>query len=485
VDEKRFTLANSNLKPSDSTFLRIYNVTRNKDYNIAGITTDTQYVSLASDTSNQSIGLASSDVVVTDYKYASEETEYSPIIINNFVVPQDTTSIHIPANDVTSLFLPGAIVRLTPSDGAMDNYFIVTNSVYDGEDTDIGFSVPVPEDIINPSIYVSDSSVGFNLVGDCTNITSGSNLVIFPDLNVPYLFRPYSLIKVASDIYGVTGAIYSEGSTQVTLTSKATKDYTSTPVWLSNTPVPVEGLTTINPFYPVITEPAQPGMYLNYGGGTAAGANMIINMIKGLFDGIGAFDTVKNSRAQQGQMIVPSTIQRFEAAPPREFSFAWNIFPRNKEEALEVADIIHTLRIYSLPGHFKNAASSSEELTSTGKKLGKDIVENISNLEFSKGIEDALLTLSSLGEIVTLPHVFFLDIMNLESDSPFAKVLIFKPCFLTDLSVTYGGNDEYIHYADGTPVEMTLNVSFKEMIDLRREDFLIEQTEKSTKNTAY
>lgn len=221
------------------------------------------------------------------------------------------------------------------------------------------------------------------------------------------------------------------------------------------------------------------------GGGTAAGSNMIINMLKGLFDGIGAFDTVKNSRAQQGQMIVPSTIQRFEAAPPREFSFSWNIFPRNKEEALEVADIIHTLRIYSLPGHFKNATSSSEELSSTGKKLGDEIIENISNLEFSKGIEDALLTLSSLGEIVTLPHIFFLDIMNLESDSPFAKVLIFKPCFLTDLSVTYGGNDEYIHYADGTPVEMTLNVSFKEMIDLRREDFLIEQTEKSTKNTAY
>ena len=265
-----FSLQNSNLKPSDATFLKVFNVNRSRDYNLDGIATDDNTLVLAKDSTNLAIGLADTDIVTSAYKFASEETEYSPIVINNYVIYEDTTGFQLPMMDATALFPAGSIVRLTPSDVAQNYYYVITSSCYDGEDTDISFDTTVPEDIVNPYILVTDSDVNFFAVGDCTNVTSGSNIVSLPSVNIPNQFREGSLLRLGAEIYEVSGAVYENGATRVTLSSGVFKDYTSATLYLSETPVYPEGATTIIPATPAITEPAQPLMLLNYWAGTAA-----------------------------------------------------------------------------------------------------------------------------------------------------------------------------------------------------------------------
>ena len=46
----------------------------------------------------------------------------------------------------------------------------------------------------------------------------------------------------------------------------------------------------------------------------------------------------------------------------------------------------------------------------------------------------------------------------------------FKTCALTNMSVNYTGSGTYATYDDGTPVHMKLDLSFKELNPIYRED---------------
>lgn len=47
----------------------------------------------------------------------------------------------------------------------------------------------------------------------------------------------------------------------------------------------------------------------------------------------------------------------------------------------------------------------------------------------------------------------------------------FKPCALTDMQISYTGSGTYATYQDGTPVHIQMNLTFKELNPIYREDY--------------
>lgn len=265
-----FALADYALDVRQVEILRVYNDTRNKDYDLTDLAPLEHSFKLDANPTNIAIGLVASDTVTINYKFASETLEYFPVVFNNYSVLQDSSTMYLQAVDARSLFIEGSAVRLVASNASKSYAFLVKDVIFDGEDTAINFCSRVPEDIVNPSITVSDSSVAFNPIGSSVQaLVAGSNSIQFPGLNRPDMFRPFSIIKVAgSEAYGVSGATVEDGATVVSLSSSLATDWTAASILdsieLSDCPVYDEGSIAITASKPVITTPEQPGLMVSY-----------------------------------------------------------------------------------------------------------------------------------------------------------------------------------------------------------------------------
>ena len=74
-----------------------------------------------------------------------------------------------------------------------------------------------------------------------------------------------------------------------------------------------------------------------------------------------------------------------------------------------------------------------------------------------------------LGTFLKSPDVFSLRYLHNGQDHPFLNS--FKLCALTGLSVNYTNAGTYASYSDGTPVNIRLNMSFKELNPVYAEDY--------------
>ena len=70
-------------------------------------------------------------------------------------------------------------------------------------------------------------------------------------------------------------------------------------------------------------------------------------------------------------------------------------------------------------------------------------------------------TVGSGSWFLKTPNIFKLRYRSGRKNHPFLNK--FKQCFLTDMQTTYTGEGVYSTYEDGTPVSMTLDLSFKEL----------------------
>ena len=158
-----FKIPNAFLADDSSVAVqRIYNETKAKDYNVAGYTRQGQVVSLIKDSTNTSFVTSATDTVLMDYKFSNDGVvEYTPVETIKFTVLEGTNYAVFGNLDCTGLFTTGKIVRLTNVDTAGDFFFVDASSVYDGYDTLVYFTGTAPQDIVNPYIYITDSSVGF------------------------------------------------------------------------------------------------------------------------------------------------------------------------------------------------------------------------------------------------------------------------------------------------------------------------------------
>ena len=128
-----------------------------------------------------------------------------------------------------------------------------------------------------------------------------------------------------------------------------------------------------------------------------------------------------------GQVVNQNLEMVFNGVTIRSFNFGFDLTPRSKSEAGIVKSIIKTLKVHS------------------AAKLNND----------------------GMG-FLNAPDIFRIGYYKGGSPHPFLNR--FKTCALTNMSTNYTGSGTYATYEDGTPVHMKLDISFKELNPIYRED---------------
>jgi hypothetical protein len=142
----------------------------------------------------------------------------------------------------------------------------------------------------------------------------------------------------------------------------------------------------------------------------------------------------QNLSRETGSVFNSNTELLFNGiAPPRAFSFSFDLVPRSEPESKVIKDIIL----------FFKKESAAQKGAETGGAAG--------------------LFLKS-------PSVFKLQYMSGGKSHPFLHQ--FKICALTSMSVNYTGSGTYATYSDATPVHMQMALSFNELTPIYREDYV-------------
>ena len=127
---------------------------------------------------------------------------------------------------------------------------------------------------------------------------------------------------------------------------------------------------------------------------------------------------------ENGEIFNPNMELLFNGPTLRNFKFSYKMMPRNEKEAEQVRLIIRSLK--------SNMAVKTKASSGQGGSF-----------------------------FLKTPNVFNLRYRTGNSDHPFLHR--FKQCFLTDISVNYTGEASHMTYADGTPVSMVMDLTFKEL----------------------
>lgn len=169
--------------------------------------------------------------------------------------------------------------------------------------------------------------------------------------------------------------------------------------------------------------------------------------------------TEQFTQGLSGQILNPFIEQVFKGVEPREFSFNWNLVPRNVEEQIEIQQLILTLRKFALPDYSKDIAGDNSGA------LNQLFTETFNNT--TGNVTDRWLT---------VPDIFTLKFYHY-SGTEIQYLQKFKPAVCTAISVNYTGDNAWIYHQttdDGTashaPVAYKLSLTFKETEILSRRD---------------
>ena len=132
---------------------------------------------------------------------------------------------------------------------------------------------------------------------------------------------------------------------------------------------------------------------------------------------------------QQGQIFNPNMELLFNGVTLRTFRFSFKMTPRDDKESEQIKYIIRSLK--------RNMAAKSG---GEGKNT-----------------------------FLNAPNIFELRYRSGNGDHKFLHK--FKPCALTDMAVNYTGENVYATYGDGTPVSMTMDLTFKELVPIYESDY--------------
>lgn len=128
---------------------------------------------------------------------------------------------------------------------------------------------------------------------------------------------------------------------------------------------------------------------------------------------------------ENGTILNPNMELLFNGVTLRTFRFSFKMTPRDDKESEQIKYIIRSLK--------RNMAAKSGET------------------------------------FLTSPNIFELRYRSGNGDHKFLHK--FKPCALTDMAVNYTGENVYATYGDGTPISMTMDLTFKELVPIYESDY--------------
>jgi len=128
---------------------------------------------------------------------------------------------------------------------------------------------------------------------------------------------------------------------------------------------------------------------------------------------------------ESGQIINPNLELLFSGVTLRTFRFSFKMTPRSTTEKDQIKNIIRSLK--------RNMAPKQTT------------------------------------DFLTTPNLFQINYMKGPGPHPFLHK--FKTCFLKDMSVNYTGENVYATYHDGTPVSMTMDLTFQEREPIYENDY--------------
>lgn len=128
---------------------------------------------------------------------------------------------------------------------------------------------------------------------------------------------------------------------------------------------------------------------------------------------------------ESGQILNPNMELLFNGVTLRSFRFSFKMTPRDDKESEQIKYIIRSLK--------RNMAAKSG------------------------------------GTFLGAPNIFELRYRQGNNNHPFLHK--FKPCALTDMVVNYTGENVYATYDDGTPISMTMDLTFKELVPIYDIDY--------------
>lgn len=134
-----------------------------------------------------------------------------------------------------------------------------------------------------------------------------------------------------------------------------------------------------------------------------------------------------------GQILNSNLELLFQGMTLRSFPFSVTFTPRNSDETLVVRNIIRHLK--------QSMAPKAQQFNGS----------------------------SATGIFLKSPDLFSLQYRHGRGDHPFLNA--FKICALTGMSVNYTNAGTYASYADGTPVAIRVNLTFKEINPIYAEDY--------------
>ena len=150
-------------------------------------------------------------------------------------------------------------------------------------------------------------------------------------------------------------------------------------------------------------------------------------------DALGGNISVNSAIGRATGMALNSNLELlFDSVNLRTFPFTINFSPRTRQESMMVKHIIRA---------FKSAMAA--------KKGTNDIGQG--------------------GAFLRAPDVFQLRYLHRGKDHPFLNS--FKHCALTGMSVNYTGAGTFASYSDGTPVNIKMSLTFKELNPIYFEDY--------------
>ena len=127
-----------------------------------------------------------------------------------------------------------------------------------------------------------------------------------------------------------------------------------------------------------------------------------------------------------GEILNPNMELLFNGPSLRSFKFSFKMTPRNRDEAMEIKNIIRCFKTHMAP---KVSSGPGSTATNTSFLSTPDVFE----LRYRQGATE---------------HSFLNK---------------FKQCFMESIDVSYTADGTYATYDDGTPVSMSMTLSFKEI----------------------